>query len=43
MQRCQALSGKMATVDIEAITDKGQTFGRGECVVNVVPYLSPHL
>jgi len=32
-----ALSGKMATVDIEAITDKGQTFGGGECAVNAVP------
>ena len=32
-----SLSGKMATVDIEAITTKGQTFGGGECVVNVVP------
>jgi hypothetical protein len=32
-----SLSGKMATVDIEAITNKGQTFGGGECVVNVLP------
>ena len=32
-----SLSGKMATVDIEAITNKGQTFGGGDCVVNVVP------
>ncbi|MDH4231705.1 MAG: hypothetical protein OEW04_06710, partial [Nitrospirota bacterium] len=31
-----SLSGKMATVDIEAVTDTGQTFGGGECMVNVV-------
>jgi len=32
-----SLSGKMATITFEAITDKGQTFGGGECMVNVVP------
>ncbi|MDH4230568.1 MAG: hypothetical protein OEW04_00890 [Nitrospirota bacterium] len=31
-----SLSGKMATVDIEAVTNKGQTLGGGECVVNVL-------
>ena len=30
-----ALSGKMATVDSEALTDKGRTFAGGECVVKV--------
>ncbi|MDH4230609.1 MAG: hypothetical protein OEW04_01100 [Nitrospirota bacterium] len=32
-----SLSNKMAIVDVEAITDKGQTFGGGDCVVNIVP------
>jgi len=32
-----SLTRKIATVDIEAITGNGQTFGGGECVVKVLP------